>query len=150
MTFTNDNRGFTLIELLVVIAIIGTLASVVLGNLNNAREKSRDANRLSQLHQVQLALDMYYYNGRRYPLDSNLRSGGTNLNYLLSDISPDIVPTYIAQMPLDPSYGDTTGGYRYASGGGNYTILVRLEQNAGTWCEVRSPAGDAGWSFNEC
>ncbi len=45
-------RGFTLIELLVVIAIIGLLASVVLASLNTARQKGRDARRLSDLKEI--------------------------------------------------------------------------------------------------
>ncbi len=52
--------GFTLIELLVVIAIIGVLASIVLASLNSARQKSRDARRIADVKQLQLALELYY------------------------------------------------------------------------------------------
>lgn len=55
----NKARGFTLIELLVVIAIIGILSSVVLASLNSARAKARDARRLSDLHQIRNALELY-------------------------------------------------------------------------------------------
>lgn len=47
-----NEGGFTLIELLVVIAIIGLLASVILASLNGARQKGRDARRVSDLKQM--------------------------------------------------------------------------------------------------
>ncbi|MEJ0053674.1 MAG: prepilin-type N-terminal cleavage/methylation domain-containing protein [bacterium] len=52
-------RGFTLIELLVVIAIIGILSSVVVVSLNAARAKARDAKRISDIHQIQKAVEIY-------------------------------------------------------------------------------------------
>lgn len=55
-----NKKGFTLIELLVVIAIIGVLASIVLASLQNARAKSRDARRITDLKQLQLALELYF------------------------------------------------------------------------------------------
>jgi prepilin-type N-terminal cleavage/methylation domain-containing protein len=55
-----NRGGFTLIELLVVIAIIGILASIVLASLNTARRKSRDARRIADIKQIQLALELYF------------------------------------------------------------------------------------------
>lgn len=54
-----NRAGFTLIELLVVISIIGVLASVVLSSLESARAGARDAQRISDLRQIQTALEMY-------------------------------------------------------------------------------------------
>lgn len=85
MTNSRIKKGFTLIELLVVIAIIGVLASVVLASLNTARRKSRDARRISDVKQIQLALEMYFDSNSGYP---------TALSALAS--------TYIPVVPTDP------------------------------------------------
>ena len=80
------SRGFTLIELLVVIAIIGILASVVLASLNSARRKSRDARRVADIKQIQLALELYFdANSSAYP-----------------DALSSLAPTYIPSVPGDP------------------------------------------------
>jgi len=90
-----DKAGFTLIELLVVIAIIGILSSVVLASLNSARQKGRDARRISDVKQIQLALELYYDANGEYP---------TALT-----TATLVTPGYIASLPLDP-----TGGTAYS------------------------------------
>ncbi len=51
-------KGFTLIELLVVIAIIGLLSTLAVVSLNSAREKARDAKRLSDIKQISTVIEM--------------------------------------------------------------------------------------------
>lgn len=66
MKYFKNSAGFTLIELLVVIAIISLLSSVVMSSLNSARSKARDAQRVSDVKQFQLALGLYYDKYGRY------------------------------------------------------------------------------------
>ncbi len=71
-----NSQGFTLIELLVVITIIGLLASTVLGSLSTAREKARDARRISEAKQLQNALEIYRNkNNGLFPCAANANPG---------------------------------------------------------------------------
>jgi prepilin-type N-terminal cleavage/methylation domain-containing protein len=63
-------KGFTLIELLVVIAIISVLSSIVLAQLNEARAKARDATRISNLKNLQIALELYRSDNGGHPVPS--------------------------------------------------------------------------------
>lgn len=115
--FTRTSRGFTLIELLVVIAIIGILSSVVLASLNDARQKSRDAKRIADIKQLQLALELYFDSNGTYPSTTG-----------------QLAPNFISVIPTDPVGG---GSYLYAGLGSgatctDYHIGATLEQTSHT------------------
>ena len=107
--YKQQTKGFTLIELLVVIAIIGLLSSIVLASLNTARRKARDAKRLADLKQINLALQLYYNDNNTYPAfyGDDRRSNWSNLENALSP--------YIPKLPHDPiGEGDSESSYYYA------------------------------------
>lgn len=93
-------RGFTLIELLVVIAIIGILAGIVIPSLNSAKTGGRDAKRLADIKNIQLALSLFYSDNLKYPVDI-YTSGAGGL----------IAGGYMATVPKDPKDGTTKYTY---------------------------------------
>ena len=118
-------KGFTLIELLVVIAIIGILSTLAIIALNNAREKARDARRLSDIKQIQTSLEIYNTEMSAYPVGTGtlgvsytcLGTGG-----LGTSCGAD---PYMSNIPRDPS---TAQAYVYSSAGSNaYTITFETE-----------------------
>ena len=106
-----NKKAFTLIELLVVIAIIAMLSSIILASLNQARSKSRDARRVADIKQLQLALSLYYNDKGSYPA-------------ALSSLSPD----YISVVPNDPG-PETGAAYAYAQNTSSYVLRAKLETN---------------------
>lgn len=114
-----DDTGFTLIELLVVIAIIGVLASIVLASLNSARRKSRDARRITDVKQIQLALELHFDGqGSAYPT-ANITCDATANAYGLQVLQTN---GFIPTVPRDPL--STSGSpicYKYATPSGTIT-----------------------------
>lgn len=130
------SKGFTLIELMVVISIVGMLSSVVLVNVNQARAKGRDAARIQQVGQLDMAIKSYVLDKNSSPLCQAqssgtvtrtaasacfaVSSGGTseqsnNWSLLAGQINP-----YISNIPNDVCSGGCAAnnggitGYTYS------------------------------------
>ncbi len=127
-----NKKGFTLVELLVVIAIIGLLSTIAFISLNRARGKARDAKRISDVRQIQSALELYY-NDQGTPQYPDLDTPAVITSVQLSSV-------YVAQVPIAPTPEDGTctsaqNGYRYAS---------QISQSNTGDCDAAT-LGNCGW-----
>ncbi len=119
----NKQKGFTLIELLVVIAIIGLLSTLAVISLNNARQKSRDAKRVSDIKQIQTALELYYNDHNGYPTAVTSGSSITGAATAGSVV-------YMAVVPTNPAPNGATYTYTLDSPS-SYHLTYTLEGASG-------------------
>jgi prepilin-type N-terminal cleavage/methylation domain-containing protein len=148
MRKTTGGRGFTLIELMTVIAIIGILASIILVSLATAQAKGRDAKRISDIKNIQLALAEYYNDNGMYPLNIYAGAG--------TPPASGLAPTYMSIVPLDPL--NNTTQYLYipiTSIGTNCSAVPPTSYHLGVPLEVPTNAVlltdvDAGISSHVC
>lgn len=107
--------GFTLIELLVTITIVGIVFGFLVTSASSVRQRSRDAQRQSDLQNIKSALQQYYSDQNFYP-SYNPPAGGTRFD-LTQDLTNRVgyfsatLPTgknYLAPVPKDPTIGTTT------------------------------------------
>jgi type II secretion system protein G len=153
MSARSPSQGFTLIELLVVIAIIGLLSSVVLASLNTAREKARDARRVSEAKQVMNALQLYSLsNNGQYPVSTGaVHAACGGASYCLATIAPSLVPAYLPTIPVDPQYPNHGRNFRYCRMANNQYNMLVWSESKNNWCYPRTPAqvtGTGCWITN--
>ncbi len=143
----SKKSGFTLIELLVVIAIISALATLLTSNFVGIRQRGRDAQRKSDLRQMQSALELYRADTGTYPITSAFPTCGSTFPTSGTTI-------YMKKIPCDPT---TATSYVYTatpSGCDNsatfctgYTIYSCIENTKDTDSDAnqsRTPALQSG------
>lgn len=93
-------------------AIIGLLASIVTVSLSSSRAKGRDAKRVADIKNIELALRLYYTDNGMYPL--NIYGTGSSAPTM------GLAPNYLPKVPTDPSStvactGSQASCYKYSA-----------------------------------
>src|SRR4030067_2392581 len=104
-------KGFTLIELLVVIAILSILLVIVLVAINPARQTrdARNAKRRADVLTMLNAVNQHFVDTGSFPAGTPVAGAAAQEgSAAAADICGDLVPTFVAALPVDPSAGDTT------------------------------------------
>lgn len=94
-------RAFTLIELLVVIAIIAVLASMLLPSLSRAKLAAYSVKCVSNLRQINLALQLYGDDHERYPFGNFVDAGSPPI---LTNNWAYCLQAYTQNRSVDPLY----------------------------------------------
>lgn len=141
-------HGFSLVELLIVISIIGILTTLLMANFIGVRQRARDAQRKSDLRQVQSALELFRSDQGSYPVSAYpYRANNCEDSLKSTDCS---TTTYMNKVPLDPmgsSYYNS-GHYYYSSpDGSSYVLSACLENSSDSQRTTESPGG-TGCSSN--
>jgi len=136
MKYKQKQAGFTLIELLVVISIIGVLSTLAVVSLNNARVKARDAKRVSDIRQVQTALELYLSDVDGYPGDADLvlgSAGGATLSKDAGFAAGTSGTIYMSKVPANPMPGGADYVYKsYTSS----SLAVSCSTAPCNWYEI--------------
>jgi type II secretion system protein G len=116
-------QGFTLIELLVVVAIIGILSSVVSAQLSSVRQKSRDAKRITNVKEIQKALNLYQIDNTIFPIYTTaIPIDGSDAFSITLEASG-----LISEVPSDPLHPIYSYSYQSNATGSDYDITFCLE-----------------------
>jgi prepilin-type N-terminal cleavage/methylation domain-containing protein len=115
-------KAFTLVELLIVVAVIAILTGMLTVNLADARERARDAQRKSDLKQIQNALELYKndQNPQAYPTTENWKSSLINGGFM-KKVPTDPMHDQVSSWPdIEYTLNDTL----------EYDVVVCLENSA--------------------
>jgi general secretion pathway protein G len=116
-------RGFTLIELLVVMAIIATLLSIVAPRYFSSLDKAKEAVLRQDLGIMRNAIDQFYSDFGKYPIDLMELVDKRYLRNIPVDPFTESNTTWIEVPPKNPietGVYDVQSGYTGRAADGSY------------------------------
>ena len=93
-------------ELLIVIAIISVLGAMIFPALQKGREAGRKSLCMNNLHQIGMALEMFYQDNNKYPEADRFSYGGSNS---ITDYLRSYIGTEVFKCPTNKELNETYG-----------------------------------------
>lgn len=130
-------KGFTLIEILITIVILAILAGLTIIAINPGQniDDANDVRRRADVNTLLSALSQYQVdNAGSFP--SAITATATEISNTGADICGDLTPTYLAELPVDPTSGSFTSCTTYATGydvsvtSGRVTVTATLSDSS--------------------
>lgn len=132
--FTRTNRGFTLVEILVAISIMVVLMTIVLASVGEARKKGRDAERISEIAQLEAALRTYAVTYGRYPSTADGNCAHNNSFATGGCMNVLVTAGLFPSLPADPQHSATTY-YHYDNWCQVYATTTAANQQYRLWAD---------------
>lgn len=147
-TLKQNSSGFTLIEILVVIGLIAILAAIVIIAINPARQfaQGRNTQRTSNVNAILNAIGQNMADNKGIfncaGLDTNPRNIQKGGSGNVIDLRPCIVPTYMPEIPYDPTDGNNTcTNTACDNSGGSYDTQYTVQLTSTARVMVCAPGG---------
>ncbi len=99
---SNKKSGFTLVEVAVAVGIVAVLSTVVIASVQEGRKKAHDAQRISDLQQVQVALRLYKDENDGYPTGPSGWEYSEGVEIGVGSSFDDLLAEYLSKSVKDP------------------------------------------------
>ena len=114
-------------ELLIIFGVLGILGKITYNQFALAAAKSRDADRMSSLHELSKAVRLYYKDYGKLP-DEGV------INSLWGEVWKDGDYIYLEVMPKE-NYLDREFCYQNSEDGNSFLFFVELENKSNPDCQ---------------
>lgn len=149
-----NQKGFTLVELLIVIGILAVLLAIVLIAVN-PQQQFKEANNTARKADVNAILNAIssYASANDGALPAGITSTDKTITSTVGasniDLCSLLTPTYIADLPLDPTTGvESPAGSKCSDASATYNTGYTVKSSAGNRVTVSAPSAELSETIN--
>ncbi len=103
---SRSDRGFTLIELLIVVAILGIIAAILIPNLLESLQKSRQKRTMAAMREIAVPLSSYWSdNGGAAAAGVTINVADWTATTAITTIADALIPDYTSALNAKDGWG---------------------------------------------